>query len=246
MPAGMGRSLVSSLPKHKEARGEGPSIGPNTMSMTASAGRGIWPAVRDDFRFYSCLYFPKGASLPRRLVRCMHSAGFFVLAILRAERHLMEYRRRDGWTLRLLALRFLLVFAKPLEFMLTKSEVWIHTDIGPNVYLSDRGYLFLGPWSIGSGTLIHDRVLIGAKAAQSDARPTIGANVWIGPECVIYGDSHLGDGCTVLPGSVLSMNVPDHAVVGGNPALIVRRGFDNTNLRRSLAVNIDRETLTWQ
>ena len=158
----------------------------------------------------------------------------------------MECRRRDGWTLRLVALRIVLVVAKPLEFMLTKSDVWINTDIAPNVYLSDRGYVFLGPWRIGSGTLIHERVLIGAKAAQSDARPAIGDNVWIGPECVIYGDSRLGDGCTVLPGSVLSMNVPDRAVVGGNPAVIVRKDFDNSDLRRSVAVNIDRKTLTWK
>jgi len=216
------------------------------MSTSGSAVRDIWPAVRDDFRFYCSLHFPRGASLPRRLLRCMRSAGFFVLAILRAERNFMECRRRDGWTLRLVVLRIVLVFAKPLEFMMTKSDVWINSDIAPNVYLSDRGYLFLGPWTIGGGTLIHDRVLIGAKAAQSDARPAIGANVWIGPECVIYGDSRLGDGCTVLPGSVLSMNVPDRAVVGGNPAVIVRRDFDNSGLRHSLAVNIDRETLTWQ
>ena len=235
---------MSAVPKNKQAQGESRPFGPDGTPIAGCAVRGIWSAVRDDFRFYCSLHFPKGASLPRRLLRCLRSAGFFVLAILRAERNFMEGRGRDGWTLRLVGLRILLAFAKPLEFMLTKSDVWVNTDIGPNVYLSDRGYLFLGPWSVGSGTLIHDRVLIGAKAAQSDARPTIGTNVWIGPECVIYGDSHLGDGCTVLPGSVLSMNVPDRAVVGGNPGVIVYRDFDNTELRHSLAVNIDRETLT--
>jgi len=234
---------VSAILKNKDARDKSPPTGPDAMFTDGPAVRDIWPAVRDDFRFYCSLHFPKGAGFPRRLLRCLRSAGFVLLAFLRAERNYVDCRRRDGWTLRLLALRIFLAFAKPLEFMMTKSDVWVSTDIGPNVYLSDRGYLFLGPWSVGSGTVIHDRVLIGAKAAQSDARPTIGANVWIGPECVIYGDSRLGDGCTVLPGSVLSMNVPDRAVVGGNPGVIVRRDFDNTDLRRSLSANIDRETL---
>lgn len=244
MAPGIGKGAVSAIPKNKDAQGESLPLGHDAIAGTAL--RGIWPAIFHDFRFYSSLHFPKGASLPRRLLRCLRSAGFFVLAILRVERNYAEARRRDGWSLRLAALRIFLAVAKPLEFMMTKSDVWVNTDIGPNVYLSDRGYLFLGPWSIGSGSLIHDRVLIGAKAAQSDARPTIGSNVWIGPECVIYGESRLGDGCTVLPGSVLSMNVPDRAVVGGNPGTILRRDFDNSDLRRSLAVNIDRETLTYR
>jgi acetyltransferase-like isoleucine patch superfamily enzyme len=39
------------------------------------------------------------------------------------------------------------------------------------------------------------------------------------------------------------MHVPDNAVVGGNPAGIVRAGFDNSELRRSLACTVDREAL---
>jgi acetyltransferase-like isoleucine patch superfamily enzyme len=60
---------------------------------------------------------------------------------------------------------------------------------------------------------------------------------------VIYGDNRLGTGVTVLPGTVLSMNVPDNAVVGGNPGSIVRVDFDNSELRRTLACDIDRESL---
>ena len=102
--------------------------------------------------------------------------------------------------------------------------------------------MIIGPRSIGSGTLIHDRVTIGASAGSEDP-PTIGENVWIGPDCVIYGDTRLGNGVAVLPGTVLSINVPDNTVVGGNPGIIVRRDFDNTYLRRSLACDIDRESL---
>jgi acetyltransferase-like isoleucine patch superfamily enzyme len=59
----------------------------------------------------------------------------------------------------------------------------------------------------------------------------------------LYGDSRIGNGATVLPGTVLSMNVPDNAVAGGNPGSIVRLNFDNSRLRRTLACNVDRELL---
>jgi hypothetical protein len=70
-------------------------------------------------------------------------------------------------------------------------------------------------------------------SASGAGPPTIGENVWLGPDCVIYGDSRLGNGVTVLPGTILSMNVPDNAVVGDNPAGIMRLGFDNSELRRN-------------
>jgi acetyltransferase-like isoleucine patch superfamily enzyme len=71
----------------------------------------------------------------------------------------------------------------------------------------------------------------------------IGRNVWIGPGCVIYGNITIGDCATVLPGSVVSMNVRPGAVVGGNPATVVYEHFDNSRLRRSLAADIDRASL---
>jgi hypothetical protein len=39
------------------------------------------------------------------------------------------------------------------------------------------------------------------------------------------------------------MNVLDNAVVGDNPGGIVQLGFDNSELRRTLACNIERESL---
>ncbi|HEY2036586.1 MAG TPA: hypothetical protein VGG96_06205, partial [Steroidobacteraceae bacterium] len=65
-------------------------------------------------------------------------------------------------------------------------------------------------------------------------------NVWIGPDCVIYGDIAIGDGATILAGTVLSMNVPPRAVVAGNPATIIAREYDNAALRRNLRTDVDR------
>jgi acetyltransferase-like isoleucine patch superfamily enzyme len=104
-------------------------------------------------------------------------------------------------------------------------------------YLSNRGYLFCGALSIGAGSLIHDHCTFGhAVAGGREGRPTIGKDVWIEPGCVIAGALTVGDGATVLPGSVLTFSVPPGAVVKGNPARIVRTNFDNSGLRSALTI----------
>lgn len=70
-------------------------------------------------------------------------------------------------------------------------------------------------------------------------RPRVGANVWIGPDCVIAGKLNIGDGATILPGSYLTFSVPPLSVVKGNPARVVRENFDNSALRKSLAIVAD-------
>lgn len=202
----------------------------------------MWSELRADSKLYYALRLPVGAGVLRRMSLWLRSPGLLILAIQRAGHYYLNRRERDGWTLVTLSLRILLPFARELVVIIAKSDVAASTIIAGGVYLSDAGQLIIGPHSIGTGTLIHDRVTIGVSA-QGAGPPSIGENVWIGPDCVIYGDSRIGNGVTVLPGTVLSMNVPDHAVVGGNPGGIVRLDFDNSDLRRSLACNIDRESL---
>jgi len=110
------------------------------------------------------------------------------------------------------------------------------------VYLGDLGHLIIGAQRIGSGTMIHHRITIGMNLADK-GKPTIGANVWIGPGTVIYGNITLGDGATVLPGTVLTKSIPAGAVVQGNPARVVRIGFDNAALRASTNYDIDAASL---
>ena len=50
----------------------------------------------------------------------------------------------------------------------------------------------------------------------------IGNNVWIGFNCIILKGVIIGEGAIIASGSVVTKNVPDYAVVAGNPAIIVR------------------------
>jgi serine acetyltransferase len=202
----------------------------------------MWSELSADARLYSTLRWPASKGLLTRVLIWVRSPGLVALAFQRFGHHYHGCRARDGWTPRTIGLRLLLALGRWPVAVFAKCDVAVTTEIDPEVYLSDAGQLILGPRRIGSGSVIHDRVTIGVRAGE-EITPLIGRNVWIGPDCVIYGNITLGDGATVLPGSVLSMNVSPGAVVGGNPATVLCQHFDNTRLRRTLASRIDPRTL---
>lgn len=203
----------------------------------------MWSQFDADLKFYSALRHPARAAGLRRLTACLPSRGLIALEVHRLTHHYTAMRRARRWAPATLALKLLVVLGRALVVVLSKSDINARSAIDSGVYLSDRGYLMIGPQRVGRGTVIHHRVTIGSKAGGGSAKATVGENVWIGPDCVIYGSITIGDGATLLPGSVVSFNVPPRAVVGGNPATILRRDFDNSSLRRSLDTNVDRSLL---
>ena len=50
----------------------------------------------------------------------------------------------------------------------------------------------------------------------------IGSYVWVGSRVVILPGAELADGCVVQAGAVVSGKFPANAVVGGNPACVLR------------------------
>lgn len=60
------------------------------------------------------------------------------------------------------------------------------------------------------------------------AKPvTIGNDVWIGGGAIIYPGVNIGNGAVIAAGAVVTKSVPDHVVVGGNPAKILKE-IDNS------------------
>lgn len=53
-------------------------------------------------------------------------------------------------------------------------------------------------------------------------RVVIGEDCWIGGSCVILPGVRIGDGAVVAAGSVVTKDVLPYAVVGGNPARVIR------------------------
>lgn len=190
--------------------------------------------IRADCRLYVTLRRPKSGGALRNLLTCLRSRGLLLLAVHRLAHYYYVVRPRTSRRPSTVVLRSAIVIGRALATVLAKSDIYHATVIDEGVHLSDGGQLTIGAQRIGRGTIIHERVTIGVKAGGEGIMPIVGENVWIGSECVIYGDITLGDGATILPGTVLSMNVPPRAVVAGNPGRIIASGFDNADLRRGL------------
>ena len=66
------------------------------------------------------------------------------------------------------------------------------------------------------------------RAIQFLAQPIIlGANVWIGHDCVVLPGVSIGNGSIIGARSVVVESVPDFAVAVGNPARVIRRLQDS-------------------
>ncbi len=195
-------------------------------------------ALRADARMYCRLRF---AGRPVALVMpivWLSSPGLWRLAVHRFCRWVALRRQAKGRTLVNFALLLLAFVLHRLIIIVTKVDTSNETDIDGGVYISDRGNIVFGSRHTGSGTIVHHRVTIGMRPPSSEC-PEIGENVWIGPECIVTGQISIGAGCTLLPGTVVSRNVPPGCLLQGNPARILRRDYDNTALRSTLRWDID-------
>ncbi len=95
---------------------------------------------------------------------------------------------------------------------------------------------------IGRGTTIGDNVMMGPECyiytrnhafsrtdipmreqGMQDFKPvTIGNDVWIGARVTILPGVKIGNGCIIGAGSVVTKDMPDFAIGGGNPACVLK------------------------
>jgi acetyltransferase-like isoleucine patch superfamily enzyme len=92
---------------------------------------------------------------------------------------------------------------------------------------------------VSTSSFMYDRDLVFIKSFIADnhldygnfvgnpqkAGPKIGNDVWIGMNVILTPGISLGDGCVVAAGSVVTKDVPAYAIVGGNPARIIKYRF---------------------
>ena len=112
--------------------------------------------------------------------------------------------------------------------------------IDDHCYLG-RGFRFFarGGISIGTGTTISTNCTIHTSnhvyenanylpyGTETIEEPVIiGNHVWIGDNVMITPGTSIGDGVIVGMGSVVTRNIPDLCVIGGNPAQIIKKRTD--------------------
>lgn len=115
--------------------------------------------------------------------------------------------------------------------------------IGENVKFNHRVHLgVMRSVVIGDNTLLASNVLIidhnhGVYSGAGQSNPSeapvtrvlnsypvnIGKNVWIGENVCILPGVSIGDGSIIAGGSVVTKSVSEHTIVGGNPAIPIKR-----------------------
>lgn len=64
----------------------------------------------------------------------------------------------------------------------------------------------------------------------------IGNDVWIGQNALILSGVTIGNGAIIGAGSVVTHDVADYAIVGGNPARLIRMRFSDTIITELLRI----------
>lgn len=120
---------------------------------------------------------------------------------------------------------------------------FLNADVGNFCSISDMVYVG------GSGHPMHfvstspvflsHRDSVKTKLARFDylelPRTRIGHDVWIGQGAHIRAGISIGHGAVIAMGSVVTKDVPAYAVVGGNPARIIRARFEGDIPKRLLS-----------
>lgn len=86
------------------------------------------------------------------------------------------------------------------------------------------------------------RILMGLEGAGEDGFPTrtgntvIGSDVWACYQSMLLSGVRIGDGAIVAGGAVVTRDVPPYAIVGGNPARVIRYRFDDEQIAALLDI----------
>ena len=102
--------------------------------------------------------------------------------------------------------------------------------IGDGTAIGDRTEIHCGnSITIGNDTVISwdccimDRDYHKLESDYEITKPvTIGNNVWIGCNVIVLKGVTIGDGAVIAAGSIVTKDVPAGALVGGNPAKIIK------------------------
>jgi serine O-acetyltransferase len=102
-------------------------------------------------------------------------------------------------------------------------EIPVHTRIGKGFYIGHFGGIVVnGRVSIGDYCNITHGVTLGqANRGKNKGFPVLGDRVWLGAHAVVVGNVKIGSNVMIAPNTFVNFDVPDNAIVIGNPGKII-------------------------
>lgn len=109
----------------------------------------------------------------------------------------------------------------------TKSEIIIGNNVmfGPEVTIRGGNHRI----DIIGRTMISIKDF--EKRDTDDKGVVIESDVWIGTRAIVLSGVIIGRGSVVAAGAVVTRNVPPYAIVGGNPAKIIKFRFNSDEIK---------------
>lgn len=101
----------------------------------------------------------------------------------------------------------------------------LSNNIGPGLYLGHAHNINVSPLAkIGKNCNLNKGCTIGREnRGKRIGAPTLGDDVWVGSNCMVVGNIHIGNDVLIAPNAYVNFDVPDHSIVIGNPAKIIKK-----------------------
>jgi virginiamycin A acetyltransferase len=112
-------------------------------------------------------------------------------------------------------------FAEGTRFVMNGAN---HRMDGPSTF----------PFPIMGGAWAERMDLLTGLPGRGDT--VVGNDVWLGYQVLVMPGVRIGNGAVVAAGSVVVDDVPDYAIVGGNPARLIRSRYTQPDIDRLLAL----------
>lgn len=81
--------------------------------------------------------------------------------------------------------------------------------------------------------------------AETTRKITIGSDVWIGANAIVLDGITIGNGAVVAAGAVVTKNVHDYEIVGGVPAKLIKKRFDEQQIAQLLQLRWWDKDINW-
>ena len=126
---------------------------------------------------------------------------------------------------------------------LTGIEIHPGAKIGRGIFIDHGHGVVIGETAeIGENVILYQQVTLGGIGFSSGKRhPTLGGNIVVGAGAKILGAITIGDDTIIGAGAIVVKDIPDHAVVVGNPGRVVKRFGTRIDLPLSSIGSLPRE-----